>query len=320
MREYDSLGHGAFLLKYRAGNPTMYWVYQGHRAYPAKALIAAAHGYEFPSEGPLNVRRFVGGQATVIPKLRQLGFTDIRNAGPRRVRGPSRPRNPPWERDELILALDLYFRVGQGDDTDEEVVELSRVLTALPLHLEHLDPARFRNPNGVALKLANFAALDPDYPGVGMRRGGRRDREVWDEFHEDRERLRELARAINKAASTSIQDMPVEEGEEEADEGRILFRLHRSRERNPGIVAKKKRLALRRHGRLACEVCGFDFEATYSHWGQGFIECHHNVPLSETGQTRTRLSDLLLTCANCHRILHRGAPRPDASDLRAILK
>ena len=39
-------------------------------------------------------------------------------------------RNPPWQRDELILALDLYMRVGRrvADDTDAEVIALSGII------------------------------------------------------------------------------------------------------------------------------------------------------------------------------------------------
>ena len=47
------------------------------------------------------------------------------------------------------------------------MIELSHGLNALTLHPERPDAARFRNPNGVALKLANFAALDPNYPVGG---------------------------------------------------------------------------------------------------------------------------------------------------------
>ena len=87
-------------------------------------------------------------------------------------------RNPPWAFDELVLALDLYLREGQLDDSHARVVELSQLLNHLPIHTIRPDLERFRNPNGVALKLANFAALDPNYPGVGMTRGGKRDAEV----------------------------------------------------------------------------------------------------------------------------------------------
>jgi 5-methylcytosine-specific restriction protein A len=71
-------------------------------------------------------------------------------------------RNPPWQRDELILALDLYVRLGKRipDDTEREVVDLSDLLNRLPIHPIRPDVAKFRNPNGVALKLANFRAID----------------------------------------------------------------------------------------------------------------------------------------------------------------
>lgn len=98
-------------------------------------------------------------------------------------------RNPTWERDELILALDLYLRIGKGDDKHPDVIRLSHDLNRLPLNLNRPDPTRFRNANGVAMKLGNFAALDPANEGVALSNGGRRDREVWDEFASDRTRL-----------------------------------------------------------------------------------------------------------------------------------
>src|SRR5262245_44851577 len=105
-------------------------------------------------------------------------------------------RNPAWERDELILALDLYERLGRRvpDDSDAEVTALSELLNQLPIHPDRPDQARFRNPNGVALKLANFRALEQ--PGHGMARGGRRDREVWEEFHANPGPLHAIAQTI----------------------------------------------------------------------------------------------------------------------------
>jgi 5-methylcytosine-specific restriction protein A len=87
-------------------------------------------------------------------------------------------RNPPWQRDELILALDLYFRhrPDRISKTHPEVVALSKLLNALPLHSDRPDRERFRNANGTYIKLCNFLALDPDYHGKGLERGGRLDR------------------------------------------------------------------------------------------------------------------------------------------------
>ena len=71
-------------------------------------------------------------------------------------------RNPKWHRDEIILALDLYFRLdpGQISARNPAIIELSKVLNKLPIHEERPDSVKFRNPNGVGLKLSNFLAID----------------------------------------------------------------------------------------------------------------------------------------------------------------
>ena len=107
-------------------------------------------------------------------------------------------RNPPWAEKELILALDLYMREGLLDNKDQAVIELSRDLNSLTLHSERPNAARFRNPNAVALKLANFAALDPNYDGRGMTRGGRGDAEQWERYASEEDTLAELAAVIRE--------------------------------------------------------------------------------------------------------------------------
>lgn len=227
------------------------------------------------------------------------------------------PSNPPWTRDELILALDLYKRQGQRDPGHPEVVALSSFLNTLPLaDQEHA--GTFRNPTGVAMKLGNFAALDPRYPGVGLPRGGRGDQLVWDEFAGQPERLVRTAAAIRAAGSLPPAQLnQPEEGEELSAEGRLLFRLHRGRERDGRLSRRKKALVLAEVGHLACEVCGFDFATTYGERGAGFIEAHHRVALSVIGPSKTSIRDLALVCSNCHRMLHRGSPWPSGEDLRS---
>ncbi len=105
-------------------------------------------------------------------------------------------RNPPWSAEELILALRLYIDEGLLDDKHTSVIKLSELLNSLPFHSNKPDAARFRNPNGVALKLANFAALDPSYYGKGMSRGDRRDMEIWKRYSGDEDALYEAARRI----------------------------------------------------------------------------------------------------------------------------
>ena len=124
-------------------------------------------------------------------------------------------RSPVWGYDELILALALYKRSGLLDDSHPKVKELSRVLNALPVHREVQMPETFRNPNGVAMKLANFAELDR--PGSGLPHGGRRDREVWERFRGREVELQEVADEIRTGVRTG-QGLPAVTEEEEPPE------------------------------------------------------------------------------------------------------
>ena len=101
------------------------------------------------------------------------------------------PRNPRWTRDELILALDVYLEFGTGSKSSDYVVGLSSLLNRLSDRKNFPDPSRFRNPNGVNMKLANFARLDPHYAGTGLSGGGQLEVEIWNELAHDRHRLSE---------------------------------------------------------------------------------------------------------------------------------
>jgi 5-methylcytosine-specific restriction enzyme A len=239
------------------------------------------------------------------------------------------PRNPDWTRDELILALDLYFRSNrrQLDTTNPEVVELSKVLNQLPIHSDEKRNADFRNPQGVSMKLGNFLSIDPKYPGIGLHRGSKLDKQVWDEFANDRKRLKIVANSIRKGsnwiaeskANYVIQEMDLDD-EDEFPEGKVLTKLHKYKERNQQVTRKKKKQILQESGKLECEVCGFDFVKIYGQLGYGFAECHHIVPVSElTEGHKTKLSDLAIVCANCHRMLHKARPLLVISELREMI-
>ena len=245
------------------------------------------------------------------------------SSGERQRKDREGRRNPSWTRDEEILLLDLYLRYQPRSERDARVVELSETLRALPIHPRGFRTATFRNPTGVFMKLGNLRHIDPSYAGRGLGRTNRMAALVWAEFASDVRRLQAAAEAIRRSVidrSLSTQLHTPEEGEEDAVEGRILFRLHRIRERHPRLVQAKKRRVVSATGRLACEVCGFDFADRYGEAGRGIIECHHTTPLARLKPgVRTRLADLALVCANCHRVLHRGKHAPTIEQLRALL-
>jgi len=88
--------------------------------------------------------------------------------------------------------------------------------------------------------------------------------------------------------------------------GRKLF-VHYVIERDQRIANKKREAALVETGRLACEVCGFDFTERYGPLGNGFCEVHHRKMLSQIdGKTETGMDDLAILCSNCHRMIHKN--------------
>src|SRR5262249_18460908 len=109
----------------------------------------------------------------------------------------------------------------------------------------------------------------------------------------------------------TVDPSGVAELEEEGEfpEGKVLYRLHRLRERNRDLVKLVKEKAVDEHGRLFCAVCTFDFADVYGEIGRGFIECHHLLALADLlAEQATRPSDLALVCPNCHRMIHRKRP------------
>ena len=222
-------------------------------------------------------------------------------------------KNPKWLRDEILLAVDLYYQIDNGKIgfNHPDIIELSELLNKLPLHIDRPDATRFRNPNGVALKLTNFLHLDPEHPGKGMNSHSKLDEVVFNEFRQDKAKYHRIAQSIREAAEDpEIVKMiaPMEIGEDVpiiAKEGNVIYKLHRYLERNKTIVKKKKAHYFKKYGRLDCEVCGFEFVKRYGELGKGFIECHHRKPLHLINKsTTTTLADLALVCANCHRMLH----------------
>ncbi len=224
----------------------------------------------------------------------------------------TKTKDPPWKRDELILALDLYFKKeGSPDKKDPDVLELSRLLRRLPIHPASIRTGKFRSPNSVAMKCMNFQRFDPSKSG-GLSRGAKIEEEIWNEFVKDKASLHDIADGlINVTSSTSemeaAAEVSISEEEASAKEGETFLRVHLMRERNRALVNRKKQSVLVEKGKLECEACGFDFSRIYGEIGDGFIECHHIKPVSDLRSgDRTKISDLALICANCHRMLHRS--------------
>jgi len=224
-------------------------------------------------------------------------------------------KNPDWKRDEVILALALYFNPHLGPITvkNPKIIELSKLLNQLPLFGNSRDKTTFRNPNGIVLNLANFKALDPNYKGKGMRSYSKLAEEIFNEFRLDLPRLNHIANEIKAIASNPVllDEITIVGDDEVTDadcvtEGQVLYKLHKVRERNRKIVQQKKASIFKEKGKLECEACQFNFRSVYGKLGEWYIECHHLIPLATLQERKkTRLKDLALLCSNCHRMIHK---------------
>ncbi|WP_127544847.1 HNH endonuclease [Paenibacillus amylolyticus] len=229
-------------------------------------------------------------------------------------------RNPAWTKDELTLALNLYFKYKPSaiNKNHPEVIKLSEQLNELSANIKKVDTRKFRNPNGVYMKLCNFLRYDPTYEGVGLKQGSKLEKVVWDTYFSNKKELEIVSKIIIDNIQT---DISLAEEDDEFPEGNIIYRVHKLRERNTTEIKKLKEQK-EKDGELFCEVCGFDFYKYYGEIGKGYIECHHDVPLSYYGdQTKgTKFSDLKLVCSNCHKILHRRRPWMKVHELRELLR
>jgi predicted HNH restriction endonuclease len=91
-------------------------------------------------------------------------------------------------------------------------------------------------------------------------------------------------------------------------EQRLRLVAHRKRER---ALREAKIMAVLRTqgGRLRCEVpgCGFDFYEVYGEVGKRYAHVHHLDPVGKRRvPSPTGLKQLVVVCANCHAMIHRG--------------
>jgi len=85
-----------------------------------------------------------------------------------------------WTKEELILAFNLYLKIpfGKTHSTNKDIIHLASLIN--------------RTPSSVALRLANFASVDPVLQARGIKGmdGGKKIvQPIWDEFFNNQEEL-----------------------------------------------------------------------------------------------------------------------------------
>jgi hypothetical protein len=124
------------------------------------------------------------------------------------------------------------------------------------------------------------------------------------------------ANLLDAVLPDTIAITVVEPPEEALSEGarRVAYATQVERSK----IARDRALEI--HG-TDCMACGFSFGATYGEIGEGHAEIHHLVPVATAGlRTVDPREDLVVLCANCHRMAHRRDPPFSVADLQSRLR
>ncbi len=216
-----------------------------------------------------------------------------------------------WTNEELLLALELLdTRAWRGGNASTpEYSALSSLLRTANLPGVDVIDDSFRSVNSVSLKMGNLIGAHPTIPG-GMRTS-KKEIALVQRFLLNRDEMLADAVAVRAQVVGALSpDHPLARDTDDEEltvaaegDSRYVLALRRERSR---ALRQSKIDSLERDSRpVACEVCGFDFFVQYGELGRAYIEVHHRTPLHVSGATDSRLDDLAVLCANCHRMIHR---------------
>ena len=103
-------------------------------------------------------------------------------------------------------------------------------------------------------------------------------------------------------------------------EGNPKMVSHLRRERAPALAKKKKAQFRHQNGKLFCEACGND-HAIHANLADSAFEVHHRKKLGDLKKAaKTKLSDLGILCASCHRVIHRITPMPTIARFKNMIE
>lgn len=110
-----------------------------------------------------------------------------------------------WTKEQIKLAFHLYCQIPYGRiyGSNKEIVALAKIIG--------------RTADAVAMKMLNLASLDPAITStgrVGLGNASALDREVWDEFHSDWERLAVECQVLRQQLDKNVaEDLEPEDAE-----------------------------------------------------------------------------------------------------------
>ena len=137
--EFDNLGRSAFLTRYGFSVSTKFFLVHEGNCYDTKAIVGAAHAYQFPERGPLRSGDFSGGlgpgQAAAV--LERLGFDVVEKLDGNSVRdlikaeADSSGGKPGGGRTvhKAVLLRHLLSQLGPDSERLTSTVEIASAIT-----------------------------------------------------------------------------------------------------------------------------------------------------------------------------------------------
>lgn len=206
-----------------------------------------------------------------------------------------------WQREELLLAFNLYCKIpfGRMHRNNSDIIELASLIQ--------------RTPSAVAMKLVNFASLDPVHQQrkvSGLRNASHSDKEIFDEFQSNWEALAfesEYAKAerVAKSQLANSTHQPIPAGITAPD--MPTERTQTVRVRTVQGFFRSAVLASYEHHCAMCEISV-----------TSLLNASHIIPWSNEVKRRADPTNGIALCALHDRAFDRGLMTLDA-ELRIVI-
>lgn len=287
---------------------------------------------------PAEVR---GVKAQGKPRLRKFDKNNRQKLHlPQLVMAVARLPEPAREDHHQPLVFPLENKSFVMEAMDFDVIEddgLNVVLAPLRVSILHTSFRVELNDRltAIAADIAEVQAIGDNYPAIAKAIS---DHAIAVKTGVNSAAIRKAADAYIKAqadhfgmtnvgAATGlikVESLPETDLEEEISgkEGRLLTRIHAYKERDRKLAASAKKYYKSKFGgKLHCVACDLEPEELYDEFGDRCIESHHKVPIEELQpDSVTRVDDLVMVCASCHRVIHSRKPCLTVDEVRALRK
>ena len=296
---------------------------------PAESLMDRQIDVFFEPLGITIPAEVYGTKAQGKPRLRKNDSNNRQKFHlPQLVMAVTRMPEPAREDTSHTVSFPLENKAFVMDAMDFDIIDDDGLrVTIAPLRVSVLHSTFIINLQDrlVALKqdIDNQTAISGKHPALGAAIKAHSDAVFKDVNDADIRKLADIviglqAKTFGKTNVASITkldeiiDLPPAEIESDITglEGKLLTRVHSFKERDKKFSKKVKEFYKKKNGgKLICEACGLDPISIYGPDGDSCIEAHHKIPIEELQpDSVTRIDDMAMVCASCHRIIHTKKP------------